>query len=173
MGCARRRLDVRASGAWDIRGALRVPPIGRSRRGFFILLFTPRTEKTAPSPTTSPRHLSRTRGVRILRPVCAGSPYVLVGAGEDTLVLGSVEVARVFTRQEEKCRVGYSPVCTCVYVCLVFWDPYVSTNAGLRPFSSVIFAANRIQCPLRPLCVCVCVRICACTCTGVWVEYSV
>lgn len=37
-----------ASGARDIGGASRPPPIGRSRREFFIPLFTPRTEKTVP-----------------------------------------------------------------------------------------------------------------------------
>lgn len=46
VGRARRRLGVPTSGARDIGGAWRAPPIRHPRRGIFILLFTPRTEKS-------------------------------------------------------------------------------------------------------------------------------
>lgn len=64
MGCARRRLAEPASGARDVGGASGPPPIGRARRGIFILLFTPRTEKNG-SPVRrsalSPSHPDGTR----------------------------------------------------------------------------------------------------------------
>lgn len=54
-------------------------------------------------PVVASQLLARTRTLHPLRPPRARSPCALVGAGENTLVLGSVEVARVFTRQGEKC----------------------------------------------------------------------
>lgn len=75
VGRARRRLDVTTSGARDVGGASTAPPIERSRRGIFILLFTPRTEKNG-SPVQPPAvSRSRSRGTW-LRPARARSPYV-------------------------------------------------------------------------------------------------
>lgn len=81
----------------------------------FLSCYLRRGRRRTVPPSGVPRHLPRTRTLRAHHPALTRSPCVqLVGAGEDTLVSGSVEVARVFTSPREECR-----VCVCCCCCVV------------------------------------------------------
>lgn len=99
VGRARRRLDVRNE--WGSGHRWRLADSANqvlSPGVFYPAIYAEDGEDGSPypsRPTRGPWHLACTRVVSTLRPVCARSPCASVGAGEDTLVSGSVGVARV------------------------------------------------------------------------------